>query len=74
MPRVKKLTEMERDNAKVRGALVGKMAEYGYSRKRMADTLGMSINTFRTRVQNPDTLTLGEIRRLKRMMPGLEIN
>lgn len=71
MPRVKPLTEQERKNRSLREQLVGGMKNEKLTYKRVAEALGISVNTMYRRVENPETLTLREIRGLNQIFPDL---
>ena len=71
MPRVKPLTEQERKNRNLREQLVGGMKNENLTYKSVAESLGISVNTMYRRVENPETLTLREIRILNQIFPDL---
>lgn len=71
MPRVKPLTEQERKNRNLREQLIGGMKNEKLTYKRVAEALGISVNTMYRRVENPETLTLREIRGLNQIFPDL---
>lgn len=71
MPRVSPLTEIDRKNRSLREQLVGGMKNEKLTYKRVAEALGISVNTMYRRVENPETLTLREIRGLNQIFPDL---
>lgn len=74
MPRVKALTEADRLNRKVQGAIEAGMTENGIRNlDELGERMGMSHGTIYNRMKRPETWTVGEIRKLKRIMPGIEI-
>ena len=73
MPRVKPLTEQDRANRKLRAQIVGRMKNESVTYKSVAETLGISVNTVYRRIDKPETFTVGEIWRLKKLLPDLEI-
>ena len=73
MPKVKPLTENERRDKAIIEQIAGKMKANRITHKAMADALGISVLTLYRRLENPDTLTLREIRIMERVLPGLAI-
>lgn len=73
MPKVKPLTENERLDKAIAEQVSGKMHTARMSRQDMAFALGISVPTLYRRMDNPEELTLREIRIIRRMFPGVEI-
>lgn len=73
MPRVKPLTENERKDLAVREQLIGKMQVRHINGETLAEMVGVSRNTMYRRIKEPDTLTLKEIREIKKAFPGIVI-
>lgn len=73
MPRVKPLTETDRRNALVRKELDGYTAEQQMDDKHLADLLGISTSTLYNRKNDPSSFKLGEIRKLEKLFPGIQI-
>ena len=73
MPKVKPLTENERKDKAIIEQIAGKMKANRITRKAMADALGISVLTLYRRLENPDTLTLREIRIMEKVLPGLAV-
>jgi hypothetical protein len=49
------------------------MAYEGKGNKQMAETMGMTYPTWMSRMKTPGKFTVEEIRRMKRVLPGLEL-
>jgi hypothetical protein len=73
MPRIKPLTQAEDKDRKLLAAITGAMAYEGKGNKQMAETMGMTYPTWRSRMKTPGKFTVEEIRRMKRVLPGLEL-
>ena len=73
MPKVKPLTENERLDKAIAEQVSGKMHTARMSRQDMALALGISVPTLYRRMDNPEELTLREIRIMRRMFPGIVI-
>lgn len=73
MPRVKPITEADRKNAIVRGSLKDFMERQNVDDKSLADLLGVSLSTLYNRKNDPSSLKLGEIRKLRKLFPGIQI-
>jgi DNA invertase Pin-like site-specific DNA recombinase len=73
MPRVKPLTEQERKNRNLREQLVGGMKNENLTYKSVAESLGISVQTFYRRIENPETLTMKEIWGLQKLLPDLTV-
>lgn len=73
MPRVKPLTEQERKNRNLREQLVGGMKNENLTYKSVAEALGISVQTFYRRIENPETLTMKEIWGLQKLLPDLTV-
>ena len=73
MPRVKPLTEQERKNRNLREQLVGGMKNENLTYKSVAESLGISVQTFYRRIENPETLTMKEIWGLQKLIPDLTV-
>ena len=73
MPRLRQLIENDRKDFKTKTQLMGRMKAEKISCDAMAELLGMSLPTFYRRRDNPETLTLREIRIIQQTFPGIEI-
>ena len=73
MPKVRPLTENERKNKQFSEQLAGKMRTSKITCQDLAKCLGISVVTLYRRRDNPETMTLGEIRKLKTVFPELVI-
>ena len=73
MPRVNPLTENERLNKQFRISLMAHMAADNISYERLAEMIGISLNTLYRRRDDPGKLTMQERRILKKIFPGIEI-
>lgn len=73
MPKVKPLTENQRRDRDFQEQLVGKMKSHRITYAKLADALGCSVNSLYRRRDNPETLTLREIRILTQIFPDLQI-
>jgi hypothetical protein len=73
MPRIKYLTEMEAKDRKIAAAIQGAMVFNKKDNGQMAEAMGMTYPTWLRRVKEPGKFTIEEIRRMKRVLPGLEL-
>lgn len=73
MPKLKPLTESARKDAALAEQLWGKMRTEKISGEQLAQMLGIGKNTFYRRIKCPSDFTLGEIRALKKIFPGIVI-
>ena len=73
MPKVKPLTENERKDREIIEQIEGKMKLHRITHKAMAAALGISLPTLYRRLDKPDTLTIGEVRIMAKLLPGLAI-
>ena len=73
MPRIKPLTQAEEKNRKLMSSILGQMGYEGKNHKQMAEAIGMEYHTWLNRKKNPGKFTVEEIRRIKRVLPGLEL-
>lgn len=73
MPKVKPLTENERKNRAIVEQVEGKMKLHRITHKAMAAALGISIPTLYRRLDEPDTLTIREVRIMMKLLPGLSV-
>ena len=73
MPKVKPLTVDERKNLAIIEQIAGKMKAYRVTHKEMAAALGISVPTLYRRLDKPETLTIGEVRIMTKLLPGLAI-
>ena len=73
MPRIKPLTETARKDKAFLQQLYGAMKVEKTTAKKLAQVLGISDKTLYRKMHNPDTFTLGEIRTLREIFPGIEI-
>jgi transcriptional regulator of acetoin/glycerol metabolism len=73
MPRVKPLTETARKDKAFLQQLYGAMKVEKTTVEKLAKILGISDKTLYRRMKRPDTFTLGEIRALREIFPGIEI-
>ena len=73
MPKVKPLTENERKDREIIEQVEGKMKACRITHKAMAAALGISIPTLYRRLDEPDTLTIREVRIMQKVLPGLAI-
>lgn len=73
MPKVRPLTENERKGKAFLQQLYGAMKVEKTTVEKLAKILGISDKTLYRRMKRPDTFTLGEIRALREIFPGIEI-
>ena len=73
MPKVKPLTESERKDKTIKAQLIGLMKVEKIAPSEMAETLGISLNTFYRHRNEPERLTLREIRIIQNKFPGMKI-
>ena len=73
MPRVKPITEAERRNAEISAQIYGRIRTEKTNGEEIAKRLGIGKNTFYKRVKHPDQFTLGDIRALEKIFPGIVI-
>lgn len=73
MPKLRPLTESARKDAALTEQLWGKMKNAKLSGEEVAKMLGIGKNTFYRRIKNPSDFTLGEIRTLQKIFPGIVI-
>ena len=73
MPRIKPLTIEERKNAAIRGEIAKHMAETGTSIPHIAEMLKISNATLYRKLRNPGSFTLKEVRCLRNLFPGINI-
>lgn len=73
MPKVKLLTESERKDKTIKAQLIGLMKVEKIAPAEMAETLGISLNTFYRHRNEPERLTLREIRIIQNKFPGMKI-
>lgn len=73
MPKVKPLTENERKNRAIVEQVEGKMKLNKITHKAMAAALGISIPTLYRRLDEPDSLTIREVRIMTKLLPGLSV-
>lgn len=74
MPRIKPLTANERKDRAIMGAIALGMTTEGKNNEQMAAALGMSATTWCRRKKEPGTFTVAELRKIKAMLPGVEIS
>lgn len=73
MPKVRPLTETARKDKAFLQQLYGAMKVEKTTVEKLAKILGISDKTLYRRMKRPDTFTLGEIRALREIFPGIEI-
>lgn len=73
MPKIRPLTENDRKNRAILAAIAMGMTAHGKSNGDMITALGMSAATWARRKHDPSTFTVGEIRKIRAMLPGVEI-
>lgn len=73
MPKVKPLTENERKNRAIIEQIEGKMKAGRITHKAMAAALGISLPTLYRRLDEPDSLTIREVRIMTKLLPGLSV-
>ena len=73
MPRINPLTETARRDKAFLQQLYGAMKVEKTTLQVLAKVLGISDKTLYRRMKHPDTFTLGEIRTLREIFPGIEI-
>lgn len=73
MPKVKSQTQKEQMNRDFKAKVAGQMKVEHMSNVALSKNLGIHERTFRRKLDNPDTFTLGEIRALREIFPGIEI-
>lgn len=73
MPKVRPLTETARKDKAFLQQLYGAMKVEKTTVEKLAKILGISDKTLYRRMKHPDTFTLGEIRALREIFPGIEI-
>lgn len=73
MPKVKPLTENDRRDKAFTAQLTGMMKVDGITAIDMAARLGVSLNTFYRHRDNPERMTLKEIRIIQQTFPEIVI-
>lgn len=73
MPKLIPLTEAERRNQAFQGQLHARMKAEHMSHERLAKIMNISIMTLYRKRDEPERLTLKEIRMLQEIFPGIEI-
>lgn len=73
MPKLRPLTESARKDEALTEQLWGKMKNAKLSGEEVARMLGIGKNTFYRRIKCPSDFTLGEIRALQKIFPGIVI-
>jgi DNA-binding NtrC family response regulator len=73
MPRIRPLTENERKDRAFQEHLHGAMKAARITYGQLAQILGISVNTLYRKRDNPETLTLREVRILEDTLPGIVI-
>ena len=73
MPRIKPLTQEDEKNRKLAASILGQMGYEGKNHKQMAEAIGMKYPTWLNRMKNPGKFTVEELRKMRRILPGLEI-
>lgn len=73
MPKVKPLTESSRKDNEFRKQLLLVMDEKHISYQKLADLLGVHINTVYNKRDHPETVTLRERRILLKVFPDMKI-
>lgn len=71
MPRVRPLTETDRKNQHVAAQITGMMKAQHIKQADLADMMHCHKHTIYRRINSPETLTLAEIRMLKKIFPDL---
>jgi len=73
MPKLRPITEAERRNQAFQGQLHARMKAEHMSHERLAKMMGISLMTLYRKRDEPERLTLKEIRMLQEIFPGIEI-
>ena len=73
MPKLRPLTEAERRSQAFQGQLHARMKAEHMSHERLAKIMNISIMTLYRKRDEPERLTLKEIRMLQEIFPGIEI-
>lgn len=71
MPKTK-VTQAEERRRRIRADINGNMERLGYRNDDLVRILGISVSTLCSRKRDPDTLTLGEIRKMEKLF-GYEL-
>lgn len=73
MPKVKPLTENERRDAAIKKQIYGEMKVARMDSEDVANAIGIAKNTLYRRMKSPETLTLREIRAIRKLFPEVVI-
>ena len=73
MPKVRTLSENDLKDMAIREQLIGKMRTNKISSEQMADMLGISLNTFYRHRDEPEKLSLRELRIIADIFPDIVI-
>lgn len=73
MPTVKPLTEGARKDKSIKAELLLRMKEEHMSHEDVAEKMGISLNTLYRKRDEPEKLTLKDIRNLQQIFPGMKI-
>ena len=73
MPKLRPLTENERRDAAIKKQIYGEMRVAHMDSGAVADAIGIARNTMYRRMKSPETLTLREIRAIRKLFPEVVI-
>ena len=73
MPKTSIQTENDRKDRMIREQLYGKMKAGNISVERMADILGVSVKTFYRLRNEPERMTVRDLRNIQRVFPDFRI-
>ena len=73
MPKINPLTSSERLDKQITVQLVGRMKTEKVNSEKMASMMGVSLKTFYRKRDNPEMLTLRDIRAIKEVFPDMRI-
>ena len=73
MPKLRPITETDRRNQAFQGQLHARMKAEHMSHERLAKMMGISLMTLYRKRDEPEKLTLKEIRILQEIFPGIVI-
>ena len=74
MPNVKSLTEKEKRDLKITAAIKAAMTVWKKNNEQVAQAMGMGYVTWLRRMKMPGEFRVDELRKLERILPGLEVS
>lgn len=73
MPKTSAQTENDRKDRFIREQLYGKMKARNISSERMADEMGISLRTFYRLRNEPERMTVRDLRNIQRVFPDFRV-